>query len=127
MPFVTCHLSCYNRISRQKLLRRLRREIDTLRALDGCPSSIAFEGAFETEGHVYLIMEVCHGGDLETLLKVRCRPLGTPHCWLVEAVLGCLACKPLRTSTARHCSPHKMQKDRQQQTVTACLVCCLSL
>jgi serine/threonine protein kinase len=59
-----------NRISRQKLLRRLRREIDTLRALDGCPSSIAFE----TEGHVYLIMEVCHGGDLETLLKVRCSP-----------------------------------------------------
>lgn len=66
-----CLGACCTRISRQKLLRRLRREIDTLRALDGCPSSIAFEGAFETEGHVYLIMEVCHGGDLETLLKVR--------------------------------------------------------
>lgn len=65
-----CPAACCNRISRQKLLRRLRREIDTLRALDGCPSSIAFEGAFETDGHVYLIMEVCHGGDLETLLKV---------------------------------------------------------
>lgn len=63
-----CHCC---RISRQKLLKRLRREIDTLRALDGCASAIAFEGAFETEEHVYLVMEVCHGGDLETLLKVR--------------------------------------------------------
>ncbi len=77
-----CPGSCCNRISRQKLLRRLRREIDTLRALDGCPSSIAFEGAFETEGHVYLIMEVCHGGDLETLLKVWGSPLSIPHCSL---------------------------------------------
>lgn len=59
------------RISRQKLLKRLRREIDTLRALDGCASAIAFEGAFESAKHVYLVMDVCHGGDIETLLKVR--------------------------------------------------------
>jgi serine/threonine protein kinase len=79
--------ACCNRISRQKLLRRLRREIDTLRALDGCPSSIAFEGAFETEGHVYLIMEVCHGGDLETLLKVRLSSIAPSTlllCWLAK-------------------------------------------
>lgn len=63
----------WRRISRQKLLKRLRREIDTLRALDGCASAIAFEGAFESAKHVYLVMDVCHGGDIETLLKV-CPP-----------------------------------------------------
>lgn len=66
-----CPLSNCRRINRQKLLKRLRREIDTLRALDGCASAIAFEDAFESESHVYLVMEVCNGGDLETLLKVR--------------------------------------------------------
>lgn len=57
------------RISRDKLLRRLQREIDTMRALDGCLSAISFKGAYETDELVYIVMDVCHGGDLGTLFK----------------------------------------------------------
>jgi len=84
-------LSNCRRINRQKLLKRLRREIDTLRALDGCASAIAFEDAFESESHVYLVMEVCNGGDLETLLKVRWSFHGSPGA-AAKPALEAVAC-----------------------------------
>lgn len=59
------------RISRRKLLARLRREIDTLQQLDGCESAIGFEGAFESETHAYLVMEVVDNGDLSDVFRAR--------------------------------------------------------
>ena len=59
-------------MSRRKLLARLRREIDTLQQLDGCESAIGFEGAFESETHVYIVMEVVDNDDLSDIFRVRC-------------------------------------------------------
>ena len=59
------------RVSRRKLLARLRREIQTLQQLDGCESAIGFDGAFESDTHVYLVMEVVDGGDLSDVLQVH--------------------------------------------------------
>lgn len=88
-----CMLS---RISRQKLLRRIRREIDTLRSLDGCASAIMFEGAYESDQFVYLVMDVCHGGDLETLFKV-CKPFESR-----QPALGVSAAHRLPDLTTMH-------------------------
>lgn len=109
-----CTLSSYvfsYRIRRQKLLRRIRCEIDTLSALDGCVSAIQFEGAYETDQFVYLVMNVCHGGDLETLFKV-CMPcesllaLDVKH-W-IYSMQQPLICTPFMQSHHWPCSTLKV-------------------
>ena len=53
-----------------------------------CESAIGFEGAFESDTHVYLVMEVVDGGDLSDVLQVTAvAPSG--RC----GVQGLLACQ----------------------------------
>ncbi|GFR51203.1 hypothetical protein Agub_g13550, partial [Astrephomene gubernaculifera] len=56
-------------ISKRKLtgptaIRDVRREIEILHHLRGHPNVITFHGAYEDSDDVYLVMELCTGGDL---------------------------------------------------------------
>ena len=42
----------------------LQRELDAVRRLSGALNVAAFEGAYEDEQHVYIVTELCRGGEL---------------------------------------------------------------
>nr|GMC49860.1 calcium-dependent protein kinase 2-like [Ipomoea batatas] len=56
-------------ISKKKLVTKadkddMRREIQIMQHLSGQPNIVAFKGAYEDNGSVYLVMELCAGGEL---------------------------------------------------------------
>nr|BAX24557.1 calcium dependent protein kinase isoform 2 [Nicotiana benthamiana] len=56
-------------ISKKKLVTKadkddMRREIQIMQHLSGQPNIVEFKGAYEDKGSVYLVMELCGGGEL---------------------------------------------------------------
>lgn len=56
-------------ISKKKLVTKadkddMRREIKIMQHLSGQPNIVEFKGAYEDKGSVYLVMELCGGGEL---------------------------------------------------------------
>ena len=75
-----------------------------------CESAIGFEGAFESDTHVYLVMDVVNGGDLSDVLHVCCTPsLHSKSRWHVRCVFcgdaaASVAHGAVQLSTNLHCS-----------------------
>lgn len=67
-----------------------------MQQLDGCESAIGFEGAFESETHVYIVMEVVDNDDLSDIFRVRCH---TQLPWPHYELKGPIAWKPHTAST----------------------------
>ena len=57
--------------------RRIRDEINVMRSLSGCPQVAGFVDTCEDLTHVYIVMELCRGGDLNAYVKRR-GALGEP-------------------------------------------------
>jgi calcium-dependent protein kinase len=75
-------------------MRRIRDEISVMRALRGCPQVARFVDLCEDEQHVYLVMELCAGGDLNTFVKQN----GT----MAEPALRAVAQQVLKMLSACH-------------------------
>lgn len=65
----TGHQYACKSISKKKLVTKsdkadMRREIQIMQHLSGQPNIVAFKGAYEDKNSVYLVMELCGGGEL---------------------------------------------------------------
>ncbi|EFJ43603.1 hypothetical protein VOLCADRAFT_119030, partial [Volvox carteri f. nagariensis] len=85
-------------ISKRKLtgatsIRDVRREIEIMHHLRGHPNVITFHGAYEDANDVYLVMELCTGGDLferiEKITTITERAAASLFRELVETVSYC--------------------------------------
>lgn len=57
------------KLTREKTCEKLRKEIKLLTACQESRNVVQFLGAFEDDSHVYLVTEICNGGNLEDLLE----------------------------------------------------------
>ena len=48
----------------------MRKEIELLARVQECGSVVHLHGVYESESHIYIVMELCLGGDLERILEV---------------------------------------------------------
>ena len=48
----------------------MRKEIELLAQVQECGSVVHLHGVYESESHIYIVMELCLGGDLERILEV---------------------------------------------------------
>ncbi|GLI60831.1 hypothetical protein VaNZ11_002944 [Volvox africanus] len=85
-------------ISKRKLtgpnaIRDVRREIEIMHHLRGHPNVITFHGAYEDANEVYMVMELCTGGDLferiEKITTITERAAASLFRDLVETVSYC--------------------------------------
>ncbi len=90
------------KLSRERTLERLAREVDILERLQGSGGVIALEDVFEDTDYVKIVTELCSGGDLQTFSEVR-----TPR-QLGDAAI------PLRNCRASH--PFALLHARWPQT-----------
>jgi len=51
------------------LMKDIKDEIRALEKLKGCPNVINIEGVKEDNGFMYVFIEYCNGGTLESLVK----------------------------------------------------------
>eukprot|EP00884_Botryococcus_braunii_P017194 jgi/Botrbrau1/4158/Bobra.0192s0026.1 len=54
-----------------RVLQRIREEVDFLEHVQERPEALQLLGVYEDEQSVYVVTELCKGGDLDALLKVR--------------------------------------------------------
>lgn len=75
----------------------------------GCSNVVRMHEVYEDAQHVYIVMENCKGGDLETLLEVRCvsTPLLTPS---KPVLIPCLNCTGLAQLWRTRCIAPKTLK-----------------
>lgn len=59
------------KLSKEKTLRKVRKEIELLARVQECGSVVHLHGVYESECHIYIVMELCLGGDLERILEDR--------------------------------------------------------
>ena len=79
---------------------RVLAEVQALRAVK-CPHVLGFHAWYETTHHLWLIVDLCVGGDLLTLLRTDGRvPEGSAHGWARDAAAGLAA---LHAAGIIHC------------------------
>ncbi|KAJ9518166.1 hypothetical protein QJQ45_010070 [Haematococcus lacustris] len=61
------------KLSRDKTLEKLAREVDILERLQSCPGVIQLEDVFEDAQNVLIVTELCAGGDLQKFAEVSGR------------------------------------------------------
>lgn len=59
-----CKSIARRKVTRKKEIDDVKREIIILQHLTGQPNIVEFKGAYEDKQHVYLVMELCKGGEL---------------------------------------------------------------
>lgn len=60
-------------LSKEKTLQKLKNEINLLSRVQHCSNVVSLLGVYECPQFVYIVTEVCEGGDLETLLRTHGR------------------------------------------------------
>jgi calcium-dependent protein kinase len=82
------------RAGREIVLGKLKKELDVLQRLQASGNAVELLGTYEDHNCVYIVMEECRGGDLETLLEDH-GPLG-------EADVARVMYEALQTIAACH-------------------------
>jgi calcium-dependent protein kinase len=59
------------KLTKQKTLRKVKKEIDLLSRVQECNNVVSLVDVYQDDTHVYVVMELCHGGDLERVLEVN--------------------------------------------------------
>lgn len=102
------------KLSREKTLEKLAREVDILERLQGCGGVIHLEDVFEDADNVSIVTELCAGGDLQQYAEVGPYTRGTDplaghasslqhgQAILQPVCLSCCACRPMGVSARRH-------------------------
>ena len=52
-------------------MKKIRKEIELMGSLQECGNVVRLHGVYEDDAQVYVVMELCSGGDLERVLEVR--------------------------------------------------------
>ena len=52
-------------------MKKIRKEIELMGSIQDNGNVIRLHGVYEDDAQVYLVMELCSGGDLERVLEVR--------------------------------------------------------
>lgn len=55
----------------QRYSALLQREIEHWKLLKNCPQVVKMEGVYEDDDYLYIVQELCTGGDIQHLLRVR--------------------------------------------------------
>lgn len=77
-------------------MKKIRKEVDIMGTIQDCSNVVGLHGVYEDDDQVYVVMELCNGGDLERVLEVS-GPLFTNHAirmMCVCQVQECLHCCP---------------------------------
>ena len=53
-------------------MKKIRKEVDIMGTIQDCSNVIGLHGVYEDDVQVYIVMELCNGGDLERVLEVSC-------------------------------------------------------
>lgn len=53
-------------------MKKIRKEVELMGSIQDCVNVIGLHGVYEDDAQVYLVMELCSGGDLERVLEVGC-------------------------------------------------------
>ena len=54
-------------------MKKIRKEVDIMGTIQDCSNVIGLHGVYEDDAQVYVVMQLCNGGDLERVLEVSCR------------------------------------------------------
>lgn len=66
------------KLTREKTLEKIWREVDMLTRLQRCKGAVRLLGCFEDANHVMLVMELCTGGDLQQYVDVSAAGCAVP-------------------------------------------------
>jgi len=56
----------------EKTMKKIRKEVELMDSIQDCGNVVGLHGVYEDDAQVYLVMELCSGGDLERVLEVSC-------------------------------------------------------
>lgn len=56
--------------AQEKTMKKIRKEVDIMGTIQECSNVIGLHGVYEDDAQVYIVMELCNGGDLERVLEV---------------------------------------------------------
>ena len=51
-------------------MKKIRKEVELMASIQDCGNVIGLHGVYEDDAQVYVVMELCSGGDLERILEV---------------------------------------------------------
>ncbi|KAK9818169.1 hypothetical protein WJX72_008161 [[Myrmecia] bisecta] len=77
--------------SEQHILQKFSLEAQIMTSLGGRPEAVRLHGLYQDTTHVYMVTELCRGGDLETHLKVNGRMTEKESARVIHDVLNVLA------------------------------------
>ncbi|DBB09202.1 TPA: hypothetical protein ACH3X3_007794 [Trebouxia sp. C0006] len=60
------------KLSKEKTMKKIRKEVELMGSIQDCGNVIGLHGVYEDDAQVYLVMELCSGGDLERVLEAKC-------------------------------------------------------
>ncbi len=60
------------KLTKERTLEKLRKESSFLQRMQVCPAVVRFIDRFEEQDEVHLVTELCRGGDMKSLVEVRC-------------------------------------------------------
>lgn len=69
-------------------MKKIRKEIELMGSIQECNNVVRLHGVYEDDLQVYLVMELCSGGDLERILEVRVQNIHhiVSQCWTLLAM-----------------------------------------
>lgn len=91
------------RLTPAKTAKKIWQEVELLSRVQSCGNVARLQSVFEDDERVYIVLELCQGGDLEQLLEVRLPEMfGTP---LVHPPIlhGCFTCCFYRYQPRHQC------------------------
>lgn len=59
------------KLSKEKTMKKIRKEVELMASIQDCGNVIGLHGVYEDDAQVYVVMELCSGGDLERILEER--------------------------------------------------------
>lgn len=60
-------------------MKKIRKEVDVMGKIQDCAAVVGLRGVHEDDAQVYVVMELCSGGDLERILEVSFVTLSKSH------------------------------------------------
>ena len=51
-------------------MKKIRKEVELMASIQDCGNVVGLHGVYEDDAQVYVVMELCSGGDLERILEV---------------------------------------------------------
>lgn len=59
------------KLSKEKTMKKIRKEVELMGSIQDCGNVVGLHGVYEDDVQVYVVMELCSGGDLERVLEER--------------------------------------------------------